>query len=209
MLREFFTRAGIRRFLSRIRVGGFGVNEILRDDSRNTQAAFLSRFRQAVRADMPVETAIREFGAVARSRRNHALRKLKNIMVAVRGQARAVIAGRRNGRWFNRAIFDENITDTCASFIGATWDVPYSEIERKPPRTPPIHPCRSWLQFVPDGDPEPDERPFIQQFNEDEDAQLGLLGRTKFEAFRAGELEINSFAQFERIRLTRVDELNL
>ena len=83
MLREFFTRAGIRRFLSRIRVGGFSVNETLRDDSRNTQAAFLNMFRQAVRADMPVETAIREFGAVARSRRNHALRKLKNIMVMV------------------------------------------------------------------------------------------------------------------------------
>ena len=207
-LRDFFTREGIRRFLSRIRVGGFSVNETLRENNRNTQASFLNKFRQAVRADMPVETAIREFGAVARSRRNHTLRTLKNIMVAVRGQARAVIAGRRNGFWLSRGILDSATTDICVMLKGARYDLPYSQVPNKPPRTPPIHPCRSFLQFVPEGEQPPTEESFETLWRDNPELQRELLGPTRFEAFENGELgRIETFAQFERVVLTPVSEL--
>ena len=73
-LRDFFTRAGIRRFLSRIRPGGFAVNNILRDNNRKNKEAFREVFRQAVRNDMPLEVAIREFDRVSSSRKAHSLR---------------------------------------------------------------------------------------------------------------------------------------
>ena len=207
-LRDFFTRAGIRRFLSRIRPGGFAVNNILRDNNRKNKEAFREVFRQAVRNDMPLDVAIREFDRVSRSRKAHSLRTFKNIMVAVRGQSRAVIAGRRNGYWLSRGILDSGTTDICARLKGARYDLPYSQVPNKPPRTPPIHPCRSFLQFVPEGEQPPTEESFETLWRDNPELQRELLGPTRFESFQNGELgRIETFAQFERVVLTPVSEL--
>ena len=207
-LRDFFTRAGIRRFLSRIRPGGFTVNDILRDNNRKNKEAFREVFRQAVRNDMPLDVAIREFDRVSSSRKAHSLRTFKNIMVALRGQARAVIAGRRNGFWLSRGILDSATTNICVRLRGARYDLPYSQVTNKPPRTPPIHPCRSFLQFVPEGEQPPTEESFETLWRDNPELQRELLGPTRFEAFENGELgRIETFAQFERVVLTPVSEL--
>ena len=207
-LRDFFTRAGIKRLLSRIRPGGFTVNDILRDNNRKNKEAFREVFRQAVRNDMPLDVAIREFGRVSSSRKAHSLRTFKNIMLAVRGQARAVIAGRRNGFWLSRGILDSATTNICVRLRGARYHLPYTQVPNKPPRTPPIHPCRSFLQFVPEGEQPPTEESFETLWRDNPELQRELLGPTRFESFQNGELgRIETFAQFERVVLTPVSEL--
>ena len=207
-LRDFFTRAGIRRLLSRIRPGGFTVNDILRDNNRKNKEAFREVFRQAVRNNMPLEVAIREFDRVSSSRKAHSLRTFKNIMVAVRGQARAVIAGRRNGFWLSRGILDSATTNICVRLRGARYHLPYTQVPDKPPRVPPIHPCRSFLQFVPEGEQPPTEESFETLWRDNPELQRELLGPTRFESFQNGDLgRIETFAQFERVVLTPVSEL--
>jgi len=208
MLKEFLTRIGARRFLDRVRVGGMTVKEHMRMNRRNSEAAFVNLFRTMIRSDQPIGTVVTEAAKVSKSRKAATLRTLRNVMTGVRGRARATLATGQ-GRFHNRAVFDENITHTCAKFIGESWPKPYSAIPNIPPRVPPVHPCRSWIQWVPEGEPAPDERPFITQFNESEELQKDLLGPARFEAFKNGDLPITTFSQYERSVTFTLSELGL
>ena len=141
------------------------------------------------------------------------MRAVRNVGVSIRGEARALQAVGREGRFYNVSTLDSNTTQVCINHIGASWPKPYSAIPNLPPRTPPVHICRSWIRFV--GDDESvedlDERPFIQQFREGgPDLQRQLLGPTKFEAIERGDLPpINSIAEFENIATRTLAELGL
>ena len=208
MLREFFTKTGIVRFLSRIRIGGFTVKSTLRENRANSKRALKQAFRSAVYGETDPAVFAQTLRKVVKTRKRQTLTTFKNIMVSVRGQARAVLATGK-GKWYNRGILDGATTDICIAHMGKVWDIPYSQIPNRPPRTPPIHQCRSFLDWVPDGDPAPDERPFIEQFNASEELQRELLGKTRFEAFKAGDLPITTFPMYEAAVLLTLAELNL
>ena len=52
-------------------------------------------------------------------------------------------------------------------------------------------------------------RPLIEQFRESEDLQRELLKPRRFAAFQNGDLQINSFSDFNRAVLLTLRELGL
>ena len=209
MLKDFFTKRGIKNLLDKVRVGGATVKSHLDANKKNSIESFFGLFKRVVMAGTDIDIAIAEATKLAKTRKRQTLNTLKNILAAVRGQGRAVMAMGKKGIWANSSVLDGNTTEVCRNHVGMTWRLPYSEIPNKPPRVPPAHPCRSFLIFRQDGFDYVDERPFMDQFNASEDVQLDLLKPTRFEAFKKGELKINSFAQFERVVLTNLVELGL
>ena len=211
-LRDFFSTEGVRRFLSRIRISGETPTRVLRDNRTATRFELKRNFRSAVNADNDVGTFAQSLGQTVKRRKRASLRALRNVGVAIRGQARSVIASGRRGRWVNVSTLDGRTSEVCIRHIGLSWPQPYSAIPNRPPRLPTHH-CRSWLRFV--GDDESvedlDERPFIQQFREGgPDLQRSLLGPTKFEAIERGDLPpINSISEFENIATRTLAELGL
>lgn len=183
--------------------------ETTKANRQNTKSTMFGLFKSSVRNKVPVEVFMQSLGKVVATRKRQTLATLKNVMTAVRGQARAVLATGQSGRYFNVGVLDSSQTTVCARYIGMSWPAPYSAIENKPPRTPPVHNCRSMIVFRKDGDPEPDETPFMDQFNASEELQLNLLGKTRFDAMKRGDLRITSFAQYERSVLTTLDEMGL
>lgn len=96
----------------------------------------------------------------------------------------------------------------CLGFVGQSWPKPYSAIPEKPPRTQKlIHRCRSYLDFR-ELPPENTES-FIEQFKKDEGLQLKLLKPKRYQAYKDGRLQINSYAQFEKVVLYNLDELGI
>lgn len=210
MLKGFLTKIGITGLLDKVRIAGLTIADHLKQNRVNTKASFTGLFKRAVMGDAPVEQFVEKLGTMAKTRKRQTLTTLKNIMGAVRGQARAVVVGRKAGTWHNNGILDGVTTSICRSYMFSSWDLPYSEIPEKPPRvsvTP--HPCRSFLTFVKKDDPAPTRSSFMDEFNADESLQRELLGAKRFEAYKAGKLTITSFAQFERVVLTTLEDLGL
>ena len=206
MLNQFFTRSGIVNFLRRVRSRGFTPTALLRRNRNNTRQQLKDAFAVAVNSDHESARFAEDLNSIVRRRKISTLVTLRGLMSSVRGQARAVLATGKRGRWHNVSVLDGRTSTICIGYIGQSWDGPYSDIPDKPPRHPN---CRSFLRFVEDGDPIPDERPFIEQFNESEEVQLDLLGAKRFEAFKNGDLPINSVAQFERAVLNTLEDLGL
>lgn len=211
MLKDFFSIKKIGGFIDKVRVGGFTVKEMLKKNKQNTVFALKELTERAVRSEMEAETYIQELGKTFKSRRRKLLTNLKNIMSSVRGKARDIQSFGKKGKWYNVGVFDSNQTEICASYMGESWDIPYEQIPDKPPRiSVTYHPCRSILEFIESGEPPIDQAPFKTQFgNASDEVKEGLLGKTKFKAFQSGEFEINSFADYEKIRRWTLDELGL
>ena len=209
MLRRLFNKDGIAQFLSKVRLAGMTVSSHLAENRANTKRLLKDLFKRMVMADVPAETFAQSLGKLVKARKRHTLSTLKNIMSAIRGRGRAILSMGQKGTWYNRGILDSHTTDVCASHMGRSWRMTYSDIPNKPPRVPPAHPCRSFLTFVKDGDTPPDERAFMEQFNENEALQLELLGKQRYRAFKQGKLQITSFAQYEHATLKTLKELGL
>ena len=209
MFDEFLSKSGIKKLIQRVRISGATIASHLRENTENSKRSFKSVWKRLVLSDEKPETYITELQKVAKTRKRQTLNTLKNTMSAVRGQGRAIAAMGKKGTWVNNGTLDSSQTHICTSYMGATWRVPYSQIENKPPRVPPVHPCRSFLTFVADGNEIPKETPFMEQFNASEELQRDLLGPTRFEAMQRGELKISSFAEYERSTLTTLEELGL
>lgn len=210
MLKEFLKKTSIGLLLGKVRMGGQTIAEHLKQNRINTKTSFTDTFKRAVMGDAPLEQVIDQLGKVSKRRKRQTLTTLKNVMSAIRGQARATVVGRRKGRWFNQGVLDSGTTERCLHYMTASWDLPYSEIPERPPRVQIIpHPCRSILVFRTDSQEPPEQTPFMEQFNSDEDLQRELLGKTRFEAYKKGELPINTFSQYEKSVLLTLDELGL
>ena len=209
MLRELLTKQGIKKLLGRLRIGGRTPASILKENRSNTKAALKRNFRDSVMADVDSATFAQSLGQVVKSRKRQTLSTLRNIMSSVRGEARAVLAAGRKGAWHNVSVLDGNTTQICIEHVGQSWRLPYSQIPNKPPRVPPVHDCRSFLRFVEDGEQFRAEAPFITQFKDDEELQREMLGPTRFEAFRRGELKINTYGQFEKATLNTLEDLGI
>lgn len=211
MLKEFFSKKGIKKLIDRVRIGGMTVNAHLTKNRTNTKAMFDGLFTRMVMGEATLDQAVEEVNKVAKTRKRQTLTTIKNVMHSVRGQARAITVGGQAGTWYNVGTLDGVQTHVCFGYMGDSWDIPYSQILDKPPRvsvTP--HPCRSFLVFRKRGDNTlPPEPPFMEQFNASEDLQRELLGKKKFEAYKRGEFKIRSPAEYEKRKLTSVKELGL
>lgn len=210
MLKDFLTRVGITKLLGSVRIGGLTVKEHLDRNTENTVTGFKNLFRRVVFGGVPLDQAIEQAGKLSKRRKRQTLTTIKNIMGAVRGQVRAIQVGRKSGAWHNNGILDGKTTSVCTGYMYSSWELPYAQIPDKPPRvavTP--HPCRSFLTFVKDGDTAPAKTSFMEQFNGDEALQAELLGPTRFDAFKRGELQIRSFPEYEKSVLNTLDDLGL
>lgn len=211
MLSDWIKRGAskIGEFIDKVRVGGFTVPSILKRNRDNTKKTLLDGFRSALNADVDLAAYSRSLEKAAKTRKRATLTTLKNTYSAVRGQARAILATGKSGIWANSSVIDGNTTDICMAHVGRTWRMPYSQIENKPPRIPPSHPCRSILLFRQDGRQYEEERPFMDQFNDNEGLQKELLGKTRYNAYKDGKLSISSFAEYEKNTLNTLDDLGL
>ncbi len=209
MIRDFFSKKGIAKFIDKVRLSGSTIAEHLRENNENTKRAFKNLFKRSVKADLKVEVFAQELEKTAKTRLRHTRNTLKNTLSAVRGQARAIGSYGKKGAWHNVGVLDSATTPVCANYMGAVWHQPYSEIYNKPPRIPPPHPCRSFLVFRKEGDEAPSQESFMDQFDASEDLQREMLGKNRFDAYKKGELEINSFSQYESAVLHTLKELGL
>lgn len=211
MIKELIKKGAskIGDFLGKIRVGGFTVSSVLKRNRENTIGTLLDVFRSALLSDVDLATYSQTLEKTIKTRKRAALNTLRNTFSAVRGQARAILATGKSGIWSNVSVLDERTTEVCRSHVGMTWNTPYSQIPNKPPRIPPTHPCRSILLFREDGTKYEEEKPFMEQFNSDEKLQKELLGTTRYEAYKSGSLEINSYGAFEKSVLNTLDDLGL
>lgn len=209
MLKDYFTKAGIEKLLSRVRIGGDTIASHLRQNRENNKAGYYQLFKRAVRAKLSLDQFATGLQKKVKTRKRHTLTTLRNIMSSIRGEARAILATGQ-GTWHNNGVLDGKTTEICAGYIGASWELPYSQIPDKPPRvsiTP--HPCRSFLTFVKEGEQAPNQAPFMEQFGADEELQKELLGPTRFEAYKSGSLMIDSFVDYEKSVLTTLEDLGL
>lgn len=211
MFKEFFTKKGIINLLSKVRIGGFTPFALLKDNRKNTARILRLLGKRAINGDVPAESFLQTLSKTIKTRKRHTLINLRNIFTGVRGHARNLQSLGKKGKWYNRGVFDSKQTVVCGSFMGMSWDMPYSQIPDKPPRIAEIyHPCRSGLEFVKAGEPEPDERPFMVQFNEMSESQkIEMVGKKKYAAVKEGKEKLESFKDYERLVLTNLDDLGI
>lgn len=210
MFKKFLSKTGIAKLIDRVRISGATVGSLLNENTDNSKRAFKGMWKRLVLSDQKPETYLAELQKTGKTRKRQTLNTLKNTMSAIRGQARAVAAFGRRGVWANNGTLDSGTTPICAFHLSMTWPQPYSAIPNKPPRIPPVHPCRSFITFVPEGEALPSEAPFMEQFNGSEELRRDLLRPSRFEAIKRGDLPpIKSFAQYERTTLTTLEDLGL
>lgn len=195
--------------LPRIDVGGFSIVDTVLKNRQNTRRMYDDLVERAAKNKWTALVFDEQLRSLQKSRKVTTLTTHKNIGVAVRGYARSIVAVGRTGRFYNNTTLDTVTTHVCLGFLGMSWPKPYSAIPEKPPRTQRlIHRCRSFLEFR--STPPEDEGTFIQQFNAgDDELKLQLLKPKRFEAYKNGQLTINSYAQFERATLFTLEELGI
>ena len=208
-----WTKASIKKirekFFPLVDVGGFSILETIKRSRQNTKRMHDDLNERSAKNKWPPAERDRQLAVLQKRRKVQVLTTYKNVGSAVRGKARSLLAIGREGRFYNVTTLDEKTTHVCLGYIGKSWPKPYSAIPEKPPRLQRlIHRCRSYLEFR--STPPDDNRSFITQFkNGDDDFKLMLLGPKRFEAYKAGRLQINSYNQFERVVLFTLKELNL
>jgi len=210
MLKDYLTKKGITKLLDKVRISGLTPSFFLTENKANTKSALKKLFKRHVMNESPADVFSRDLTKTIKARKRFTLNNLRNLMSGIRGEARNIQAFGRKGKWFSRGVLDSGTTHVCASYFGQSWDLSYADIPDKPPRIAEVyHPCRSFLQFVEAGETEPDERSFMDQFNDSEELQLDMLGKTRFDAFKSGELKITSFKDYEKSVLNTIEELGL
>lgn len=213
MLKEFLTKIGVKKLIDSVRLAGMTIAEHLTVNRNNTKRTFKGLFKRNVMSEAAPEVFSTQLDKIIKTRKRQTLTTHRNIQAANRAKMRERLSRNKKGTWFNNGVLDGNTTNICASYAGASWsttEFTYAEIPDKPPRiseTP--HPCRSRLVFVAEGEQQEEERPFIAQFNENEDLQRELLGKTRYEAYKGGELKINSFVDYEKTVLNTLEDLGL
>lgn len=212
MLSDWLKLSKIKDFISKVRIGGFTADSMINENNQNTRAALKKLARRSILGEVPAETFMQQLGKTIKIRKRQTLNNLRNIMSGVRGQARSIQAFGRQGQWFNVGTFDSAQTAICSSYMGRSWDMSYSQIPSidKPPRiAEQFHYCRSYLEFVEKGQEPINQAPFMDQFNSSDEVKLDMLGKTRYEALKAGELEIKSFKDYEKSVLNTLDDLGL
>ena len=209
MLKEFLTATGIAKLIDRIRIGGLTVRDTLKTNRDNTKFQLKQLWKRAVRGEWEASTFAIELDKVIKTRERETLTTLKGVMLATRGEARAILAP-RGGYWISRGVLDGSTTPICTRLRGARYDVPYSQISDKPPRSPPPHRCRSFLTHHEDGSQPPAEESFEQAWRGNDELQKELLGPKRYEAYKAGAFgRIETYAQYEKAILVPVSELDI
>lgn len=213
MLKGFLTKIGVKKLINSVRLAGMTVAEHLTVNRNNTKRVFKDVFKRNVMAEASPKVYSEQLDKIIKTRKRQTRTTHQNIQAANRAKMRERLARNKKGTWFNNGVMDAKTTKICAGYMGASWptsEFTYAEIPDKPPRvgeTP--HPCRSSLVFVPEGETRERERPFMEQFNEDEDLQRELLGKTRYEAYKSGELKIDSFVQYENSVLNTLEDLGI
>ena len=207
MLSEFFTRKGIVKLLGRVRSDGFTPSALLRRTRNKSKSDLKALFRRAVLGGYSQERFANELDATIRARKRNTLVTMRGLMLSVRGSARAALATGRSGRFHNVSTIDSRTSVICLGFVGQSWPKPYSDIPDKPPRHAN---CRSHLVFVPDGAEPPDDRSFDEVWRDGGDQlHRQLLPKTKYEAFKRGDLVIETIKQYEDAILHTLEDLGL
>jgi len=192
MLKDYLTKKGITKLLDKVRISGLTPSFFLTENKANTKSALKKLFKRHVMNESPADVFSRD------------------LTKTIKARKRFTLAFGRKGVWHNLGTLDSGTTHICASYMGMKWDLPYRDIPDKPPRIAEVyHSCRSSLVFVEAGESEPDQRPFMEQFNDSEELQLDMLGKTRFDAFKSGELKITSFKDYEKSVLNTIEELGL
>lgn len=196
-------------FVKRIGVGGFTIVETILQSRKNTRRMYAELRERADKNAWGLDVYDAQLEALRKRRKVQVLTTYKNIGSAIRGYARSLLAIGQQGRYYNVTVLDEKTTHVCLRYVGQSWPKPYSAIPDKPPRTQElIHRCRSFLTFR--ATPPDNQDSFITQFkNSDDEFKLKLLKPKRFEAYKAGRLKINSYAQFEKTVLFTLEELGL
>jgi len=197
------TRKGIRKLLRAIRFHGFTYRETAQENLENTKKTLYSTFRQNFEA--PTEQMAAQSWRTFKSRTKHLRNTLHNVMASARGRIRAILNPGCK-KWVSVAVLDSNTTQICQSLAGKRYNVVYSQIPNKPPRTPPIHPCRSLL--LPECNREPLKvDTFKDWLKQNDDEVREWLGPTRYRAWKSGDLSINSFIDLKSHRLWTIEEL--
>lgn len=194
---------------SAINVGGFSIIDNVLQNRKNTKRMKEELAERSVKNKWTPEVFDEQLATLRKRRKSQTLTTYKNIGSSVRGYGRSLLAIGRSGRFYNVTVLDEKTTHVCLGYVGMSWPKPYSAIPEKPPRVQRlIHRCRSYLEFR--SSPPEDNGGFMQQFNEGGDElQRQLLKPKRYEAYKAGKLSINSYAQFEKVVLFNLDELGI
>jgi len=206
-LSDFFSRKGVVKLLDKVRSSGYTPSALLKRNRDNTKRDLKSLFRTAVLDGHSSEQFAGDLERTIKARKRRTLTTMRGLMSSIRGQARAVLATGRSGRFYNVSVIDSRTSVICLGFVGKSWPKPYSDIGSPPPRHAN---CRSYLVFVGDGNNPPDGRSFEQIWRDGGDElHRELLPKTKYEAFKRGELEISTFKQYEDVIIHTLDDLGL